>query len=149
MYEPKEANREPNRQHTWENLLEGLWLEMLALAIAGCTTLETLPVDKDGMPVPVTRKSDATRYVHIPLSTVIKYYERGRYKSSLVLRPLCNKNDRFLLRPHFRTNQSRVSCDKLNLKHVLPHPASFFLHSLQICLRFNGQICRFCPVFVF
>ena len=77
-YQPKDAQREVNRSGTVDNWLAGLWLELLALAIAGSTPVDPQPIE------PEERKSEAAKYVVVPLCTVIRYIERARECSALV-----------------------------------------------------------------
>ena len=63
--------------------MDGLWLELLALAVAGCRPLSNLPKDpsKGDALIPEKRGSDGNFYVSISLTTMIKYYERAKTES--------------------------------------------------------------------
>ncbi len=70
-YTPKSGQVEANRSGNVDNWLEGLWLELHSLAIAGCTPVAPAPTD------PERRSSDPTKYVVVPLCTVQRYLWRA------------------------------------------------------------------------
>ena len=62
------------------NWLDGLWLKLLALTIAGSTRLEPQPT------VPEQRGTDPTAYVMVPWCTALRYHWRATESSSRVMR---------------------------------------------------------------
>ncbi len=58
--------------------MDGLWLELLALTIAGSTKLEPQPT------VPEQRGTDPTAYIMVPWCTALRYHWRATEASSRV-----------------------------------------------------------------
>ncbi len=90
--------------------LEGLWLELLALTIAGSTKLEPQPTE------PEKRGTDPTDYIMLPWCTAIRYHWRATEASSRVssnrryawLRQRCHE-ERTIWRERFRVTRRPLS----------------------------------------
>ncbi len=67
-----------SRQGTIGNWLDGLWLELLALTIAGSTLIEPQPQE------PEKRGTDPTSYVVVPWCTALRYHWWATEASSRV-----------------------------------------------------------------
>jgi hypothetical protein len=70
-----------HRNDSVENWLDGLWLDLLALAIAGSASLNP---QVNGVPLVEVRGSESSQFILVPLGTIMRYHWRCKEASSRV-----------------------------------------------------------------